>query len=175
MGRTFYSPDFEVLWRAYDAPPNSSKLKAYEAYKKAKDIPSDDMLLLCINAYNSWLKQQKGVSPYPKCHMATWINQARWEGFMDKAEQMQTIQAKVQESKEAMISASRQSWPKDIIEKLKLPDPVLEAWIIPCTYVSGPPPQIVAPKRMHANYLREKLIDRLERAIGPGVVISHVP
>lgn len=168
-----YPDGFLRLWREYGSPKNSSKSKAYEAYRKAQDKPSDELLLHCIAAYCSFIRENSRYREYPKCHMATWLNQGRWESFMDDAEKALTQENKHKEAKDADVQASGQTWPAEVIGRLGLPDAVLRTWILPCALIQSQPAEVVAPRKFHAQWLREKFLDRLQRVLGDGVKITY--
>ena len=79
MSKSSYTTRFESAWKEYPRTPNMSKLMAYRAW--IKETPPE-IILECVRQYKSWLKKQKD---HPVAHMATWINQRRWEGFEEAA------------------------------------------------------------------------------------------
>lgn len=168
----WYPDDFEQVWRAYRAPANASKKMAYAAYQKAQkqDLPPLPILLQSIYAYNEWLvKNGTPKRPYPKAHPATWINQARWEGFV-AAESVSTPET---EKLTADAEAAAASWPKEILEKLQLSQPVIGVWFLPCTFLGGPPPEIRCPSKFHADWLLSHFPQQIIRAAGPYTKITH--
>jgi hypothetical protein len=171
-GKTWYSPEFEQFWRAYEAPPNASKQKAYEAYKKARDLPNLPLLLQCVYAYKEYVAASSRKDFVVSiCHPATWLNQGRYEGFLDMAEKHLVEKASVTQSAEASVAASTKSWPDDVLKALCLDEPILKAWFLPCTLVMSSPAEIITPTKMHENWLKERHQDRIERVLGEGVVI----
>lgn len=172
--KTWYPPEFEEFWKAYKAPPNASKPKAFEAYKKAKDLPNLPLLLQCVEAYKQFLKETTTSTFTPaKCHPVTWLNQARYEGFLAKAEKTLEGMSKIESVKDAEVAASALSWPGPVLDKLRMEDAAVKAWILPCTFKPGSPPVIICPTKMHANWLNEKLIDKITRAVGQHVRITY--
>jgi hypothetical protein len=88
-----YAADFEEARRAYGPPPNDSKKDAFKAWGQvAARRPAQDLLLAAIGEYQAWLEAEniKRVrlrqAEHPKCHMATWLRQERWEGFLEAAQ-----------------------------------------------------------------------------------------
>lgn len=170
----FYPDDFTCFWRTYNPPKNASKAKAYEAYKKASDIPAHDLLIQCVLAYRRFIAtNSKPGREYPICHPVTWINQSRWDGFLEEAEAALRMENKLKDSKEANDQASGQTWPAEVLKGLRLSDELLKVWIIPCTLIPGTPAEVIAPKRFHANWLREKYLDKFQRVLGDGVKITY--
>ncbi len=174
MSKAFYPDEYEQFWRAYDAPPNASKKKAYEAYKNAVDIPNHPLLIQCVEAYKEFLRtNSKPNNPYPKCHPVTWLNQARYEGFLDRAEQLLHEEAKLTERRDASVSASGSTWPESVIKAMKLSEPLLKTWILPCVFKAGPPPVIIAPKRFHADWVANNYGAKLMRILGDDLQITY--
>ncbi len=170
----FYPNEYEELWKAYAAPANASKKMGHIAYKKATDLPAHDLLLCCVEAYNEFLKaNSRPNQPYPRAHLATWLNQARWEGFLDRGEELLRLQKGHREAKEAAVSATSQSWPTATISRLTLSPAIVERWFLPCTFIPGEPPELIAPSRFHADWLLTKFYSQIERALGPGTVVSY--
>ncbi len=58
------------------------------------------------------------------------------------------------------------------MRKLGLKPEVFEAWLAPCVLVMGNPPRVIAPRKVIQNYLLAKLPTKLERALGPDVVVT---
>lgn len=171
----FYTEEFEQAWKLYNSPPNGSKSKAYEKYKSAKDLPRHELFLKCIVAYNEWLAQQSRPNhPYPKLHMATFVNQSRFEGFLDRAEELLKSDLSVRESTNASLAASARTWPDDILSRIKIPQSVKDTWILPATFHAGPPPKIICPSAFHASWLSSKWAPQIEEVLGPAVIISAV-
>src|SRR5690348_13682515 len=92
MGEIAYLPAFDLFWKAYGSVPNSSKTDAAKAFNQvAKLMPSQDILLSCVESYKSFLSKEnasrakRNQGAYPQAHAATWLRQQRWESFMDEA------------------------------------------------------------------------------------------
>ena len=88
-----YTADFEAARRAYGPPPNDSKKDAFRAWRQvAGSRPAQDLLLAAIAEYQAWLTAENvrrikaRQAEHPKCHMATWLRQERWEGFTEAAQ-----------------------------------------------------------------------------------------
>lgn len=172
--KAWYPDEFEEFWRAYAAPANASKKKAYAAYKKATDIPDHALLMQCVAAYNEFLMaNSRPNNPYPKCHAATWLSQSRFEGFLDRAEELLRAQKTVSAGKDASLSVSAATWPEAVLKALRLSEPVLKAWIYPAVYRPGNPPEVIAPSKFHANWLLSKYGMEIERALGDGVKVTY--
>ena len=72
--RNNYPQDFLTFFQAYPKTEGSKK-KAYAAWKKARDKPSLEQLLLLIEKCKQSERWQRNIIPHPE----TWLNQARWE------------------------------------------------------------------------------------------------
>ena len=72
--RNNYPQDFLTFFQAYPKTEGSKK-KAYSAWKKARDKPSLEQLLLLIEKSKQSERWQRNIIPHPE----TWLNQARWE------------------------------------------------------------------------------------------------
>jgi biotin operon repressor len=71
-----YTQEFERFWSAY--PKKTGKGAAFKSFKKAKDKPGIDALIVIINTHklsDQWKKDSGQYIPNP----ATWLNQRRWE------------------------------------------------------------------------------------------------
>ncbi len=170
MGKPlFYEDNFQELWRAYQAPTVSSKKIAYESYLRAGKtgvLPEHGILLQAVEAYKRWLIQNsKPGREHPKAHLSTWINQQRWEGFLEEAA--------TATAKEQVQNADADSWPPDILAALNLPQPVIASWFLPTKFIPGTPPTIECRARFHANWLNERFRRNIERVLGPGVIITY--
>lgn len=172
--KAWYPDEFQEFWRLYDPPANASKKKAYAAYKKAADIPDHALLMQCVVAYNEFLKaNSRPNNPYPKCHASTWLSQSRFEGFLDRAEELLRAQKSASAGKDASLSVSAATWPEAVLKALRLSEPVLKAWILPCVLKLGNPPEIIAPKQFHANWLLSHFPQNLERALGGDYRVTY--
>lgn len=79
---------FEEFWKAYPRTPNMSKQEARKAWAKlGKEgaLPEGPKVLQAVEAYKRFLlEQSKGRrEPHPAAHAVTWLNQRRFEGFLD--------------------------------------------------------------------------------------------
>ena len=66
-----YKKEFLDLWEVY--PEKKGKLAAYKAWQKVK-VPTQE-LIRAVNKQKTWDQWEKGYIP----HLATWLNQGRWE------------------------------------------------------------------------------------------------
>jgi hypothetical protein len=79
--RPEYPGDYEMLWAEFPRNPNASKLEAFRSWSRLADEDRE----LCFEgaiAYASWLGGQQ--RPPPPLHLATFINQRRFDGFADQ-------------------------------------------------------------------------------------------
>ncbi len=162
MAANFYPDPFETLWRLYKAPPSSSKATAYKAYQKA-ELPPQDLLLAAVEAYLEHIGDAKQY----KLHLATFLNQRRWDTLLERAQAILDAKAARLAPLDAATSLSRQTWPSEVVERLGMTPAAFDAWVAPCKLELGPPPVITAPKLMIKNYLMAKLPTKLDRALGP--------
>lgn len=72
--RNDYPEDFLTFFQAYPKTGGSKK-KAYTAWKKARDKPTLEQLLLLIEKSKASERWRRNIIPHPE----TWLNQARWE------------------------------------------------------------------------------------------------
>ena len=73
---TKYPADFSAFWQAYpNKKAKDSALKAWQKRKKAKTLPSLDVLTGAIDRAKKSEQWQKGFIPYP----ATWLNAGSWQ------------------------------------------------------------------------------------------------
>lgn len=70
-----YSEKFEAAWQVYPRKLNCSKFEASKAFDKL----SDDLQDMCAQAVAPFARMMTGKDEQYICHMATWINQRRWE------------------------------------------------------------------------------------------------
>ncbi len=78
-----YTAKFEAIWGEYRRSPNMSKPEAFKAYNRALQFAGHEAILLGIKGYNTWLDKQKD---HPVAHLATFLNQRRFEGFLNEAQ-----------------------------------------------------------------------------------------
>lgn len=175
MGKAiFYSDRFEQLWKAYAGEANGSKKMANAAYLKAgNDLPPHDLLLCCVEAYREFLKaNSKPGRVYPQAHLTTFLNQGRYEGFLERGEELLRIAKGRTAQREATVAATSTSWPTSTLNKLALSPAIVEKWFLPTVLEPGPPPRILAPTKFHAEWLQTKFYSKIEQALGPGVIVK---
>lgn len=176
MGAKFYDEGFLRAWTVYQRPDTKgSKAKAYSAWQKTASLrPSEDILLAAIQAYQEDLDSfNKGRSESFKrqmLHFSTFLSDRdlRWETYLDRAEQIVAEKKEALAPRMAAVSASRKSWPDDVIKRLGLAPAVFDAWFSQCTYIPGPPPVIIAPKPFIHNWIVSHFGQKMEQAL-PGV------
>jgi hypothetical protein len=83
-----YPEDFEKFWVAYPRSPNMSKAEAGKSWAKLKAgglLPDGAAMSRAVASYRKFLADQsKGrKDPHPAAHAATWLNQRRFEGFLE--------------------------------------------------------------------------------------------
>ena len=83
--------DFEAFWTAYPRSPNDSKKTAkqrWDTLHKAKALPVIADMLRAVQAYKDWLaseQKRRPKDPVPVAHASTWLNQRRFDGFIEAA------------------------------------------------------------------------------------------
>ncbi len=82
--------DFEEFWKAYPRTPNMSKKVARQSWDKLRKqggLPEPARMAQAVAAYKRFIAENsKGrPNPYPAAHAATWLNQERFNGFLDTA------------------------------------------------------------------------------------------
>lgn len=87
------NPDFEEFWKHYPRTPNMSKQEARKSWAKlAKDgaLPEQPRMLSAVEAYKRFLVDQSRnrKEPHAAAHAATWLNQRRYEGFIEQQVQV---------------------------------------------------------------------------------------
>jgi hypothetical protein len=82
-------PGFEEFWKAYPRTPNMSKQEARKSWAKlAKEgaLPEPARMQTAVDGYKRFLAEQSKNrrEPHPAAHAATWLNQRRYDGFLDQ-------------------------------------------------------------------------------------------
>lgn len=83
-----YPEDFKKFWLDYPRNPNMSKPEAGKAWAKLKAgglLPDPATMARAVTGYRKYLADaSKGrKDPHPAAHAATWLNQRRFEGFLE--------------------------------------------------------------------------------------------
>lgn len=76
-----YSSEFEDFWLGYPRTPNMSKSKAFDAWRKL----SPEERRACATAVEPYKAFLKAKADHPVMHAATFINERRFEGFLEQA------------------------------------------------------------------------------------------
>jgi len=80
-----YPPAFEVLWDCFPRSNNSSKLKAFKAWKALTSRQKD----LCLDGVGPLIDEielkRRSWPEFQACHLVTYINQRRWEALLEGA------------------------------------------------------------------------------------------
>lgn len=154
-----YTEEFELAWKTYGPVKNSSKTKAFQAFKKLNGSkPPTDVLVAEITCYNNWLEAQskKSGKEYPKCHMATWINQRRFESFEIEAKELLSV---------ATEKATDGSSKPSLVD-------IPRAWMAGVEFAYSPGLTLLCPNEFHMVEL-EKRYGRLLRATyGQDLIIA---
>lgn len=183
-----YTEEFELAWKTYGPVKNSSKTKAFQAFKKLNGSkPPTDVFVAEITCYNNWLEAQskKSGKEYPKCHMATWINQRRFESFEIEAKEL------LSRATEKATDSDNSSWAHGPAGKLSAAIgkswdayPGIAAWIKGTRFFYAGPtgtvppnvphPHIECPSEYHRSELENRFGTILRKAFGDDLRIIAV-
>lgn len=184
-----YSAEFEQVWQSYGKVKNQSKSKAYSSFLKLKI--NLELLLAEIRCYRSWLTDQskKQGREYPQCHLATWLNQGRFESFEDEAKELLSRASHLTSGRD--FSQATNGWDSKQWAAVKCaliqhdrdlsPGAIYETWIKPTRfYYAGPMgtvlpnvphPHIECPSEYHRSELEKRFGNILRKAFGTDLVI----
>lgn len=169
MTALFYPEDFSAAWHVYKSPATSSKKDALKAWiQTARSRPSDEIMLSCIVSYNAYLARENEKrrmarqSEHPKCHMATWLRQERWDGFMPSGASSKPL------STHPSWNGSRETLERQIRQE------DFNGYFALLEFRAGPPPAIICPTQFMADHVARKFQFPLRRAFGESLqVISE--
>lgn len=186
-----YTEDFELAWKAYNAPKGSSKTIAQGKWDRlGKDRPGQELMLAMIAAYNNWLtKENEGRHrgrEHPKCHFATWLFQRRYESFEDDAQGILASRKLQDGHSQADEFAIAKSWAGQPLASLKAAANGEFAAMIPWIsktvfFYRGPMgtippnipiPHIESPSQFHRDELERRFGKVIRQAFGPDVILS---
>ena len=78
-----YPSAFELLWDCFPKSKNSSKFKAFKAWKDLSAKQKD----LCLDGVGPLIDEvelkRRSWPDYQVCHLVTYINQRRWEALLE--------------------------------------------------------------------------------------------
>lgn len=78
-----YTPFFEMAWHDFPKSPNASKQEAFKAWCKLT-TEQQGQCISGVYRYAEWLEAERRRRPdMPACHLVTFINQRRFEGFLE--------------------------------------------------------------------------------------------
>lgn len=156
---------FEAFWKAYPRTPNMSKSAALKAWRKQKcnDLPQEQ-LLVSVAKYKAFLaaETKKNGRDYPAKHVQGWLNERRWEGFIEATPQ-------------AQMATHSADW-ADTIPEWKLfkhtTQPAEWAVWFASTHPNGSVSTLVVPSKFTAEKIQEKFGSRLQAHFGEGFEIK---
>lgn len=159
-----YPIRFERFWRNYPRTPNMSKKKAYAAWQRIRNGPDIEAMLDAVDAYKAWLAEQKD---HPVAHAATWLSQARWEGFLELGKDNAARVAR----RELVVSGPDewQVFLKTFSEKHGVD--TANSWFGAAEYRGGDPPCVVFEKRFTRNWVLSHYEEDVRQAF-PKVVLE---
>lgn len=81
-----YPAAFELLWDSFPKTKNSSKFKAYRAWRDLSAKNKD----LCLDGVGPFIDElevkRRSWPEFQACHLLTYINQRRWEALLEPAQ-----------------------------------------------------------------------------------------
>lgn len=171
---TLYPADFTDARAAYRPAQNDSKAEAFKAWEQTKRRRLSagafgKRMVFCCQLYNEFLdgenvkRARQKQADYPKAHMATWIRQTRWEGYIEEADQR--IAAELAAGvKENPTYAGWESQAEKLISELK--QPVVDAWFSGISVSIGEQTVIEFPKGFQAKWVATNFSYAIKRAFG---------
>lgn len=171
---TTYPADFEEARKAYGPAGNDSKSDAFRAWNQSAKVRMSagafgHRLLECFKLYNEFLagenvkRQRTRQSDYPKAHMATWLRQRRWEGYLADAE-ARFAKATIEATKEKVVFDGWDDEARKLIQELT--DAKFTAWFANVQVTRGARTVLTFPNRFKADYCATNFIYALRRAFG---------
>lgn len=166
---------FEEFWKAFPKTPNMSKseaLKAWSRLQRDGALPEQALMIASTQAYALFLAtQSKGrKEPHPPAHAATWLNQRRFDGFIEEA-QARTLAAE-------MDSKHTPDWADLDPVWAKIKDSLTpREWSIYFKEArpNGSPTTLIC----HSRYARDKIVEvygeRIAAAFGTDVNFKFEP
>lgn len=197
-----YTKEFCDAWTLYGSPKSSSKSLAFRNWLRlGKDRPSQELILAEISCYNRWLAEEssKNGREYPKCHMATWLAQRRYEGFEDDAQAMIAAGKHQDGHSMADASATAQSWvggPGESLTNAFIAlkgrggtamevgyHAIIQKWFWPTVFSYAvceggwgspvkTPVTILCPNQFHRDELEKRFGEVIRKAFGPDVQLT---
>jgi hypothetical protein len=83
--KIFYPPEYELLWAEFPHHQNASKCEPLKTWWRLDEVDREACLQGAM-AYADWLGKERQRRPdYPALHLATFINQRRWEAHLETA------------------------------------------------------------------------------------------
>lgn len=161
-----FAEEFEKFWKAYRRTPNMSKKKARAGWDRiaGKLAPPED-LIRSVGLYNDWLDAQGAKAP-PVCHASTFLNEHRFQGFLDQAAPADPDTA----PKMKWAKLRPQDWHDRVLAAIG--GPAYRSWIAPL-WLEGD--VIHCPSRFVMDWVKTHYQQAIERAIGRGIVFTLDP
>jgi len=172
-----YPEDFLAFWQAYPHPANpGGKSTAFKAWQGIGDFPAE--LLACVEAYKRSVdaenanKRPDNRTAY--CMAVTWLNQRRWEPYLDAIRAEAT---KAAEAEAKRYSGLPECWKAPAERYAEAHGwPAWDAAVTSVRLFDGDPPGIEFDRPWARQFAEERgVLERLERAIGqrPRVTIRE--
>lgn len=174
---TGYGPGFEEFWKAYPRTPNMSKAEAWKVWvrlDKSGHLADQPKMLAAVSAYKQFLaNESKGrKEPHPPAHAATWLNQRRYDGFIDAEA---SAHAAVAARDAAGWEAAYPKWAsiRAYFRKMHGSDALWHSMFAGCSAVSET--EIVVPSRFQRDRLVDQYGEKLANIIGSDVTFRVEP
>lgn len=171
---------FEEFWKAYPRSPNMSKAEARKSWAKLRKegaVPEQAQILKAVEAYKRFLAEQsKGRrEPHPAAHAVTWLNQRRYEGFLDSTVPSKASALAPAQTGPGWEAAYPKSWGKirEFFKSQYGNDVVWQNFFAGCEARSET--EIVCRSRFARDALVEKFSDKVARVIGADVSFVFEP
>lgn len=171
---TTYPADFEEARKAFAPGKNDSKSDAFKAWQQTAKVRMSagafgNRLLACFALYGEFLagenvkRARSRQSDYPKLHMATFLRQRRWEGYLADAEE-RAARVVAEAAKEKILCAGWEPEAEKLIAELT--DARFTSWFENVQVRRGDPTEIMFPNSFKASYVAKSFSYALRRAFG---------
>lgn len=173
---------FVPIWAAFQAWPGLSagatEARARAAYGRMRaELPPDPELIACIAAQGRAYveenrKRGSRLGPLALPYPHNWLERDRgWKSHLA------VVRAEPERIAAAALksSAARAGLPSSVLAKLNangIDDTLIDAWFDGVVFEHGPPPRLTVPGEFKRNYIRNNFRGKLERALGPDVVVD---
>lgn len=177
---TSYSPDFELAWAAWRPTKNDGKAPGFVAFQKTRKRrlflgAFGQRLTFCIEGYLDWLalenetRRKHRQADHAKAHLSTWLNQARYESYIDDAN-ARILSLETLKIKGNMHFMGWESQAQLLVAEIGAA--TTEAWFSDAMIIPGDPTKISFPTKFKAQYALNKFRFPLRRAFNSEIEIG---